>query len=454
MPKNSDEPQAQERIQQPQPLREKGGGTRPVVQVTPATTVMPNPEKSAFTIQQRQADGSDIHVNSRILPDGRQKVTAYQNVKDPTTKTQTRTYHDGRRVIIGQDFVTRSSPGRPILTTHSNGLREAYLPDRQHYFREEFFTPHKHHSKNRMIRRTVYVEINSGSPRVLPAPIVQVYEMVPVRDVVVYTYYPTTFEPSFYSLFLSFFATPVIVSSNCLICPPPVVVFTKPIEVYHQPVDLLVDLQLAGAMDDGLRSRVPIPMMDPDVRALSTKVAELEQELAMTTADNAELRSELADQQNQLTSLQMQMDSLQNDQPIAEKIPVPIPGPVRKQFRKQVEKDILAHQQEKPLALNEILNSPEAKKHIFQVAETLEATDAHSDEECLLTTGDLIQFDHLPDPNASSATMKVVTSKADSCRAGSVVNISLWDLQEMLNAFRQRLENNMQKVHQELSKKG
>jgi hypothetical protein len=42
--------------------------------------------------------------------------------------------------------------------------------------------------------------------------------------------------------------------------------------------------------------------------------------------------------------------------------------------------------------------------------------------------------------------MKVIASGANSCRAGELVQVPLTDLQEMLNGFSERVEDNMKRI--------
>ena len=52
----------------------------------------------------------------------------------------------------------------------------------------------------------------------------------------------------------------------------------------------------------------------------------------------------------------------------------------------------------------------------------------------------------MPDTVSGFATMSVVASAPGSCAPLSVVPVSLSDLQEMLNGFVERLEDNLQRV--------
>ena len=59
-----------------------------------------------------------------------------------------------------------------------------------------------------------------------------------------------------------------------------------------------------------------------------------------------------------------------------------------------------------------------------------------------------MSFANLPADGDVTGHVKVVSGKDSSCRPDAVLEVSLSDLQDMLNAFSERLENNMTKVHQ------
>ncbi|MBF0418201.1 MAG: hypothetical protein HQL86_08135, partial [Magnetococcales bacterium] len=351
------------------------------------------------------------------------------------------------RVIHGTDFVTRSAPGRPTMTIHDNGLREAYLPNKKRFFEEKFATRRDHRGhEQRLIQRTVHARFNAGRITMLPKPVIWTYEVVPVRQVEVYLYDPQPFQPTVYTLFTDPLPHPIEVTPSCVICPPPLVSYHDTIEVYRSPLDLLIDWLLAGAVDDGYASITPAPYDDPQVKQLNATVASLRQELSEVTSSNQSLHQELEDQRVRLDLLTEAGDAGRE----VERSPLPVPDPVRKQFSKQVKQDLIAHQENRPLSLAQILDSKDPESYIFQVSETLEATEIRSNEECALSTGDLLRFDQIPEESQPAARVRVVTSKASSCPANSVVNVSVWDLQEMLNSYRQRLEANIEKVRQEV----
>ena len=81
------------------------------------------------------------------------------------------------------------------------------------------------------------------------------------------------------------------------------------------------------------------------------------------------------------------------------------------------------------------------------MAVPLNVREASSGDDCWLNTGDLIGFSTIPTASSPMAQMKVITSGARSCRPTQVVDVSPIDLQDMLNGFSERLEDNLQRVN-------
>src|SRR5204863_2877864 len=85
---------------QPAPIRQASPSPAPAprqVALSPAATVVPAPNRSGYTINQRNGDGSNVVVQQSVLPTGGRQVTAYRQFEDPRTRTSTRTYYDGYR---------------------------------------------------------------------------------------------------------------------------------------------------------------------------------------------------------------------------------------------------------------------------------------------------------------------------------------------------------------------
>jgi hypothetical protein len=392
---------------------------------TSGTVLVNRPDRRGFTLTQGNAGGHQIVVSALPSPDGRPRVAAYSRTNDPSKGTETRVYLDGRHVTTGPDFVTRSAPRQPSVTTHRDGLREAALPDGRPLFRERFTTIDRQGHQQRAIVRSVFAVGAAGAAAAaLATPLEQVYLLVPFHGVTIRPYVPVVFVPDFYEPLLTPLAAPIPV--DCGYCPPPVIDFDEPETGYADPVDLVADLVLAGAVADGIGDAAP-GGPDPDAQALASEVGGL-------LAANDALQDQLPDLQAAIAAP-------------ADAAPVPVPEAVREQVRREVREDIALHRQQLPLSLVDIAAEAQARAYVFQVADLLDATDAGSGEACGLTTGDLLKFDIAPAEEDQSARMRVVTAKAGSCAAGTVVDVSLGDLQDMLNGFSQRVEQAMQKVH-------
>ena len=113
-------------------------------------------------------------------------------------------------------------------------------------------------------------------------------------------------------------------------------------------------------------------------------------------------------------------------------------------MRRQVRENVALHQQHKPLILTDIIASNEAQAYVFQVGTMIKATTGQ--EECTLIAGDLLMFDQVPNDTDTVASLRVVTSRPESCPAGGTVKIGFADLQDMLNTFGQRMERSIKRV--------
>jgi hypothetical protein len=125
----------------------------------------------------------------------------------------------------------------------------------------------------------------------------------------------------------------------------------------------------------------------------------------------------------------------------------PISEPVKEQLRVQVDETAQAFQTEQEILLENALQNPE---YLFVVDTPISAATAGSGT-CSLSGGDIIKPGGQLDPEVPVSSMAVVTSKAESCAAGTVVSVSFTDLQEMMNTFGERVDdglNEMQKQGQ------
>jgi hypothetical protein len=439
------------------------------VSVDPATSVAGHPDRHGYTVIRHAANGAQIVVNARAVPNGPALVVAYRQTRDTVTGAVTRLYTDGHQITVGHDFVTHAAPHQPTVTAHQNGLRDAYLPDGRPLFHERF---EDRRVGNGGIQHVLVRSIFAGAPVAAAGsvtPIEQIYGVVPYGGSIIYPYQPVAFRAAVLSVFLTALSQPLQLP------PDPAVVFEDPTIAYTDPADALADDEVETAMASGMSDApsiepllpvsdtvlvadadapdsVTMPAMGPPavpddmVRALTTDVAALERNVVAARAANADLQTQLAVQ-----------PGLPTAQPAAapgRHPPVVIPTAVRDRIRHEVRDDLVLHEQQRALSLPGILASPGALDFIFQVGDIVDVTDAATGEECLLTTGDLIRFNELPAEASTAAQMRIVTSKFGDCQAGTAVAVSAPDLQDMLNSFNHRLESSVVKLSSQIASAG
>jgi hypothetical protein len=398
-----------------------------------------------LTVTSANPDGSKTTINQHYAGGKAQIVNAYSTKRDQASGTMTRTYLDGRKVVNGRDFVRLTVPGRYAVTTHSDGLREAYRANGKPMYREHWETRRYNGVETRVVSRTVYSETVINRTVFYSEPVVRVYVPAEYYGVPVLAYQPFVFQPVFLGPFLVGFAQPFIVTPGCVVCPSAVVAFAQPVQQYNDPVDLVGDLQISSAVSDGDGQAggppPPPATSDPEVAQLAQNVAALQAQVDAETAKNAELQSEI-------DSLKQQSATAQSSQsaPTAQSAAYVVPEDVRRQIHRQVRKNIELHESNRALTWADLVKSGEARDNVFQVSEMISTVDTNG-EECALSGGDLLKLDDGTAPDDPALRMRVVTSKGTSCRANSVVNISIADAQGMLNDFNARQEAIMKQVH-------
>ena len=126
-----------------------------------------------------------------------------------------------------------------------------------------------------------------------------------------------------------------------------------------------------------------------------------------------------------------------------ESVGTPISEPVKEQLRQQVDDVARAFEAEQWIDLEQVLQDPD---YLFVVDTPLSATTADN-TTCRLTGGDIFKSAApTGDPNVPVASMVIVTSKSVDCPAGSTVNVSYTDLQEMLNSFSEKVDDGMNEL--------
>ena len=89
---------------------------RPIA-ISATTNITPSATQDGFSVHRRNTDGSQVVVNSHVQSNGQRNVVAYQVTQNQQAGTQTQLFMDGRRTVVGRDFVTRSVPHQPTVTT-------------------------------------------------------------------------------------------------------------------------------------------------------------------------------------------------------------------------------------------------------------------------------------------------------------------------------------------------
>jgi len=435
-----------------------------VTSINPSTTVSGHAGHGGAVVSHTAADDGSKVVVQHQGPGGAH-VTAYKEHVNTQTGAHTKMFADGHRVISTRDTVAYGAPHQMSYVRHSNGLREAGLPNGRPVFHERFVGRRDEFGReNRFIERTVYTAVAAGVAVALGVPLVQTYAVVPYNGIEIYPYAPMVVEPGIIVGMRRPFLAPVIVGPACLFCPPPVIAFAEPVMAYNDPVEMMADMQIATAFNDGMsvldESTLPPPPPDytpppyyapvstDEVSQLQQQVASLEQQVQAEAQNNQGLRDQLGMQQSQTADLTAQVAAMQ--QPPVKK-PIAIDNTVRTQVRQQVKDELSLHEKNQSSTLPAIVSSPAAANHIFQVAANIDATSVDTGLECRLSTGDLLKFDAVPDATDASAQMRVIAANSGSCGSGTAVQISATDLQDMLNAFSQRFESNLGKVKGQLA---
>lgn len=114
----------------------------------------------------------------------------------------------------------------------------------------------------------------------------------------------------------------------------------------------------------------------------------------------------------------------------------------KEQIRRQVDQTATAYQNDSVVALDQVLQD---SAYIFAVDTELTVLDRNNNA-CALSGGDLLRVYQRPTTQDVSASMIVVTSKGASCPAGTIVEVSIADLQEMLNTFNEKVDDGLKQA--------
>ncbi len=418
--------------------------------VAPGTSVVPHGDHRSFDVRHTNPDGSHTVISRTTLPDGTQRFTGFRQSENPRDGSTTRSYSDGRRVVEGHDFVRRRVGGVEFVARR-DGLREATLHDGKPAFKDRFASVRERDgSEHRVIERTRYVHWANGHYEREQRPIVRRYGVGHIHGEAVAEYAPAPLPPAEYRGFHSRFLVPVLAAA--VVGTVAVVAFNAAnagsspdpaASGYTDPAALMGDMQISSGFAEGYASAAPEDMdpvfAQPEAAMVRSEMATVMQQVDRSVQGNAALGSQLDGVDLQGASKQLQQ------KPAYKPAPVQISEEVRQQVRKQVRLSVAMRQNGRPLLLSDVLGSGFAKVYLFQTAQPLNVTDLVGGE-CFLNTGDLIGFSTLPAADSDIAEMQVVASGPNSCLAGVVVQTRLVDLQEMLNGFSERVEDNMRRV--------
>jgi hypothetical protein len=95
------------------------------------------------------------------------------------------------------------------------------------------------------------------------------------------------------------------------------------------------------------------------------------------------------------------------------------------------------------------------RAHIFVVGDSLDVTDASTQQECHLSEGDVVQMVTAPASDATAADVIVKSSKGGvECTANVAVAVNLSDLQEMQNHMREQIDAGLKDLQSKAGSEG
>jgi hypothetical protein len=445
-------------------------------------TLVAQPGHAGFTAIKREPAGGSLVVEQRVDAQGQTHVNAYRQTISADGRTTTRVYADGHRSVDAAGFHSTGRIAGPQFVRYQNGLRAAYAQNGRPLYAETFV----HRGTTPMVQRTIYAVNESGHIRELATPQRRYYAVTRLYGYDTFVYQPVFYAAPLYALFYAPLAFPLIVGPQCLVCPDARAMFEVPQSQYSDPIELLGDMQIASAVaDQGMApvedasdsgappaaaadmppgpdqpsgapdaAGVPPPPPPPrELLAADTDAADLDTlkqkagELQAQAAARVRTDSAIAGTPDGQTAAVASAAPLPTDvAPPADNLAVP--EDVRTQIHKQVRLSLAQHAHEHPLNLIDIIQSGYSRIYLFQVAGAIDTVSVITGDGCALDSGDLIAFTSLGDSQQRpTAQMKVVAARPGHCLSHDRVEVSVGDLQDMLNTFNQRLEENMRKLH-------
>jgi hypothetical protein len=96
----------------------------------------------------------------------------------------------------------------------------------------------------------------------------------------------------------------------------------------------------------------------------------------------------------------------------------------------------------------------DGQPHVFVAGKEIDLTDQNG-QECAVTDGDVLQLKTPPPPDATTASLVVLSSKGGvECRNMSSVSVSFEDLQDMQNHMRETVDQGLQELQAKQGKDG
>jgi hypothetical protein len=427
---------------------------------------------SALTLTKPVPGGGSLSMKAHLVR-GKLVVADAHLTRTVNGKT-TSLALDGSRLEKTAQYARFTSASGYSFTTFNNGLHRATTPGGKPMFSERYQFTMINDVRTRIIERTVFRETVLDRLVTYDHPIIRRFYPNVYAGVQYYVYQPVFSTPVFYQSFYYHFHRPFFVRVGCFICPPPVVGWVSPPVSYVDPLDLLGDLMISTAVADSeppADPDSPPPPPDPEVAALQAQVAQLQQQVNDEQADNTELHQQLtalqapdpsSDQSSEPAAdqgtdsapskpaPQPAVDaSAEAPHPQLQKVAYTVPQDVRAQIHEQVKEDLKLQEQHRDLTWPDVVASGKAKSYVFQVSDTISTADSDG-AQCSLSGGDLLKLDDSAAPDDPTLQMRVITAKATSCPATSVVSIGVADAQGMLNDFNAREQTLMQKVEPQL----
>jgi hypothetical protein len=452
------------------------------VRLSTTATVVANPGHSGFTATKRESARGSIIVEQRVNAQGHSHVNAYRQIVSADGHATTRIYTDGRRSIDAPDFHSSGQVSGPQFVHYHNGLRAAYMQNGRPLYAETFTKigppgAGRNSRAGSVVQRTIYAVTESGHVRELAVPVRRFYVVTPFGGHDTFVYRPMVYPAPLYALFYAPLALPLLVGPRCLVCPTVGAVFEVPRNQYSDPIDLLGDMQIAEGVNDQGAAPVDVQTGDP-VAPPEAPPPEAPPPAPPPPAPPELAAATPGDDSTGLDTLKQQAGELQTEAAARAKqdpsisgtgddqtptvVPVAavatgavpptdalaVPEDVRTQIHKQVRLSLAQHAREHPLTLIDIMQSGYSRIYLFQVAGAIDTASVITGDGCALGSGDLIAFTSLGDSQQRpTAQMKVVATRPGHCLSQDTVEVSVGDLQDMLNTFNQRLEENIRKLH-------